>query len=105
MLSEETGQSPEEFHFDYFEIRDGKLYYKGKSKSLMIRGGKLRSFHEIVKILSKKGLHELGFDISRSKLTARQALKLRRLEEELPSASDVAKTDDIEIEEITKKMQ
>ena len=26
--------TPEEFHFDDFELRDGKLYYKGVTKSL-----------------------------------------------------------------------
>ena len=26
-LSEIQGQTPEAFHFDYFEIRDGRLYY------------------------------------------------------------------------------
>ena len=42
-LSEETGQTPEAFHFDNFELRDGKLYYKDKSTPFTIRGGKLRS--------------------------------------------------------------
>ena len=38
--------------------------------SLTIRGGKLRSFGEKAKILSKEGLCELGFDIPSGKLTA-----------------------------------
>ena len=42
MLSGETGQNLEVFHFNNFELRDGKLYYKGKSKSLMIRGGEAK---------------------------------------------------------------
>ena len=63
MLSGETGQTLEVFHFNNFELRDGKLYYKGKSKSLMIRGGKLRSFGEIKRVLGKERLCELGFDI------------------------------------------
>ena len=33
-LSETTGQTPEAFHFDYFELRDGKLYYKDKRTPL-----------------------------------------------------------------------
>ena len=82
VLSKETGQTPEAFHFDNFELRDGKLYYKGKSTSLAIRGGKLRSFGEIVKILGKERLHNLGFDIPiTDKLTARQAIMLNRVEE------------------------
>ena len=39
MLSKETGQTPEVLHFDNFEYIDEKLYYKGKSTSLTIRGG------------------------------------------------------------------
>ena len=38
-LSERMDQTPEAFHFDYFELKDGELYYKGKFKFLMIRGG------------------------------------------------------------------
>ena len=40
-LSEKYGVS-EAFHFDYFELRDGELYYKGKSTPLTNRVGKLR---------------------------------------------------------------
>ena len=38
VLSENLGQTPEAFHFDDFEIRYRKLYYRDKSKSLTIRG-------------------------------------------------------------------
>ena len=37
-LSEITCQTPEAFHFDDFELRDGGLYYKGKGMPLMIGG-------------------------------------------------------------------
>ena len=37
-LSKETGQTSEVFHFEYFEIRNGKLYHIDKSTSLTIRG-------------------------------------------------------------------
>ena len=94
------GQTSEAFHFDDFKLRDGELYYKDKSMLLMIRGGKLRSVHVIAEILGKKGLHELGFDIPRGKLMARQAVMLERVEEELPSMSNVAKVDDIELQGI-----
>ena len=68
VLSEETAQTPEAFHD--FELRGGKLYYKDKSTSLMIKGGMLRSACVIVKTLGKEGLCELDFDIPRSKVTA-----------------------------------
>ena len=32
MLSEETDQTPEVFHFNNFKYIDGKLYYKGKGE-------------------------------------------------------------------------
>ena len=90
-------------HFDNFELRDGKLYYKGRSTSLMIRGGKLRSFGEIVKMLGKERLHKLGFNILvEDKLTAQQAIMLSRAEEDLPFTSDLAKVNDIELQEVTK---
>ena len=38
-LSESMGKPLEAFHFDYFELRDGELYYKGKSKPLNRRRG------------------------------------------------------------------
>ena len=53
-------------------------------------------------ILGKDGLHNLGFDISRGKVTARQAVMLNKAQEELPTASDVDKADDIELQEIAE---
>ena len=52
--------------------------------------------------MGKEGLCELGFDLPRGKLMAQQAVMLNRMEEELSSASDVAKADDIELQEITE---
>ena len=96
------GKTSEAFHFDYFKLRDGELYYKGKSDPLTVRGGKLRLVGTIVKILGKEGLRNLDFDIPKGKLTARQVTVLNKIKEELPSASDVAKADDIELQEIAK---
>ena len=92
----------EAFHFDYFKLRDGELYYKGKSKPLTNRVGKLRSAGVIVEILGKNRLRDLGFDIPKGKLTAQQATLLNRAGEELHSESDIAKADDIEWQEITE---
>ena len=50
----------------------------------------------------KEGLHDLSFDISKGKVTARHTVMLNRVEEELPSASDVAKADEIKLEEVTE---
>ena len=64
--------------------------------------GKLKSVGMLVDILGKGGLRNLGFDIPRGKVTAREAVMLNKVKEELPSASDVDKEDDIELQEITE---
>ena len=56
-------------------------------------------------ILGKSGLHNLGFDILREKVTARQAVRLNEPAEELPTASDIDKVDDIELQEIAKSTE
>ena len=33
-LSENIGETPEEFHYDYFKLENGELYYRGKRKPL-----------------------------------------------------------------------
>ena len=52
--------------------------------------------------MGKGGLRNLGFDIPRGKVTAWQAVMLNKVQEELPSASDVDKADDIELQEIVE---
>ena len=54
----------------------------------------------IADVLGKNRLHNLGFDIPRSKVTAREAVMLNKVKEKLPSTSDVTKVDDIELQEI-----
>ena len=100
-LSENIGETPEEFHYDYFKLEDGELYYRGKRKPLMTNG-KLKSVGMLADILGKGGLRNLGFDIPRGKVTAQQAVMLNKAQEELPSASDVGKADEIELEEIVE---
>ena len=33
-LSENIGETPELFHYDYFKLKDGELYYRGSRKPL-----------------------------------------------------------------------
>ena len=54
-------------------------------------------------ILGKGGLRNLGFDIFRGKVSARQAVMLNKAAEELPSESDITGADDIELQEIAEK--
>ena len=78
-LSENIDETPEEFHFDYFDFRGGELYYRGNRKPLMYEEGKLKLIGEIAEILGKNRLHNLGFDILKGKLIliiARQAVML-----------------------------
>ena len=53
-----------------------------------------------MQILVKEGLHDLGFNIPRGKVTARQVIMLNKVEKELPSNSDLAKVDNIELQDI-----
>ena len=57
----------------------------------------------IADILGKNRLRNLGFDIPRGKVTAREAVMLNKAAEELPSESDITKADDIELQEIAEK--
>ena len=41
----------------------------------------------------------MGFDIPRGKVTAREAVMLNKVKEELPSESGIVKADDIELQE------
>ena len=43
----------------------------------------------LVDILGKGGLHNLGFDIPRGKVTAQLAVMLNKAAEELPSESEI----------------
>ena len=101
-LSENIGETPELFRYDYFKLEGGELYYIG-SRKLLTAEGKLKSVGIIADILGKNRLHRLGFNIPVSKLTARQAVMLNKAAEELPSESDITKADDIELQEIVEK--
>ena len=101
-ISENIGETPEEFHYDYFKLEDGELSYRGKRKPLTTKG-LLKSVGMLADILGKGGLCNLGFDIPRGKVTARQAVMLNKAAEELPSESDITGVDDIELQEIAEK--
>ena len=101
-LSENIGETPEPFHYDYFKLEGGELYYIGNSKPLTTEG-KLKSVGMIVDILGKNRLRRLGFNIPVGKITAQQAVMLNKAAEELPSESDITRVDDIEFQEIAEK--
>ena len=101
-LSENIGEMPEPFHYDYFKLEGGELYYIGKRAPLTTEG-KLKSVGMIADMLGKNRLRRLGFNIPVGKVTAQQAVMLNKAAEELPSESDITGADDIELQEIAEK--
>ena len=101
-LSENVGETPELFHYDYFKLKGGELYYIGNRKPLTTEG-KLKSVGMLADILGKNKLRRLGFNISVGRITARQAVMLNKAAEELLSESGITGVDDIELQEIAEK--
>ena len=62
-LSQKLARTSEVFHYDLLELRDGKLYFRDKSKPLRTKKGGLKSAKEIMKILGKEGLRDLDFNV------------------------------------------
>ena len=73
---------------------------KNTNRPLTAKDGILRSAGEIARILGKNRLHNLGFDVPWGKPTPQRAVVLNKAEEEIPSTFDIAKADDIELQEI-----
>ena len=103
-LSENVGETPELFHYDYFKLECGELYNIGNRKPLTTKGV-LKSVGMIADILGKNRLRRLGLNIPVGRISARQAVMLNKAAEELPSQSDITKADDIELQEIIEKHQ
>ena len=101
-LSENIGEALELFHYDYFKLEGGELYYIGSRKPSTTEG-KLKSVGMLADILGKNRLFRLGFKIPVGKLTTWQAVMLNKAAEELPSEHDITKADDIELQEIVEK--
>ena len=101
-LSEDVGETPELFHYNYFKLEGEELYYIGNRKPLTTEG-KLKSVGMLADILGKNRLHRLGFNIPVGRITAQQAVMLHKAAEELSSESDITGVDDIELQEIAKK--
>ena len=101
-LSENIGETPELFHYDYFKLKGGELYYIGNRKPLTTEG-KLKSVGMLADILGKNRLCRLGFNIPVGRITACKAVMPNKAAEELPSESDITGVDDIELQEIVEK--
>ena len=101
-LSENIGETPELFHYDYFKLEGGELYYIGSRKPLTTEG-KLKLVGMIADILGKNRLCRLGFNIPVGRITTQQAVMLNKAAGKLPSESDITRADDIELQEIAEK--
>ena len=97
-LLENIDETPELFHYNYFKLEGGELYYIGNRKPLMTEG-KLKSVGMIADILGTHRLRRLGFNIPVGHITACQAVMLNKAAEE----SDITGADDIELQEIAEK--
>ena len=83
--------------------KDGILYYKGKP--LMNRNGELKTIGIIADTLGIRGLREMGYNITKTNLKPRFVLDLMENQAKLPSSSEIAGADEIELEEIAKSME
>ena len=68
-LSENIGETPELFHYDYFKLEGGELYCIGSRKPLTTEE-KLKSVGMLADILGKNRLRRLSFNIPVGPLTA-----------------------------------
>ena len=82
---------------------DGRLYNRGKP--LMNRNGELKTIGVIADTLGIRGLQEMGYNITKANLKPRFILDLLTKQAELPSPSEIAKADEIELEEIAKSTE
>ena len=71
----------------------------------MNRNGELKTIGIIVDTLLIRGLREMGYNITKTNLKPRFVLDLLEKQAELPSPSEVAKADTIELEEIAKSTE
>ena len=78
------------------------MYFKGRDEPLL-RKGRLKPYKSLIRILGKNRIYNLVFDVSEWPLSRKQAVALNKAQEELPSASDITKADDIELQEIVEK--
>ena len=102
ILSEHFPKNQNVIYYDDFESIREELYFKGRDKPLM-RKGHLKPYKSLIRILGKNRIYNLGFDVSEWPLSRKQAIALNKAQEELPSALNITKADDIELQEIAEK--
>ena len=68
----------------------------------MNRNGELKTISIIADTLGIRGLRQMGYNIIKPNLKPRFVLDLMEKQTDLPSSSEIAKADTIELEEIVK---
>ena len=68
----------------------------------MNRNGELKTIGIIADTLGIRGLREMGYNIAKTNLKPRFVLDLLEKQAKLPSSSEIAKSDEMELEEIVK---
>ena len=101
ILSKHFPKNQNVIYYDDFESIRGELHFKGRDEPLT-RKGRLKPYESLIRILGKNRIYNLGFDISEWSLSRKQAVALNKAQEEMPSASEIAKMDDIELQEIVE---
>ena len=71
----------------------------------MSRNGELKTIGVIAVTLGIRGLQEMGYNITKTNLKPRFVLELLEKQAELPSSSEIAGADEIELEEIAKSTE
>ena len=71
----------------------------------MNRNGELKTIDIIADTLGIRGLREMGYNIAKTNLKPRFVLDLLEKQAELPSSSEIANADTIELEEIAKSTE
>ena len=102
-LSKHYSRTSDATHYESFKRIGRQLFFKGRDEPLTNEDGKLRTIGQLTRILGKNRLIDLDFHVPIGKITSRQAVILKKVEEEMPSTSDVAKADDTELQEIAEK--
>ena len=91
-------------NLDLFKLgEDGRLYYKGNP--LMNRNRQLKMVGVIADTLGINGLREIGYNISKTNLKPPFVLERISACFSNKSISDIARADDIELQEIVKSME
>ena len=95
-LSKHYNRTSYATHYDNFRCEGKQLYFKGRDEPLTNEDRRLRKFSKLKSIPGQNRIRNLGFDVPKGATVQ----VLNKAKEELHSMSDIAKADDIELQEI-----